>query len=226
MTVERTQQQRKDRRIAVQRQVTELTKRFADRWNDAPDLCMAVTRESNGAFGWRAGRDALVRAIASVDQDLVHMTPEEFRAWWAKQSHFLNYKKSMASKVIRDIGIHPANAHLILKGEAKVSRAQALACAWYALDLKLPVDPQDQPAIRQWMLRRFGTMSPVSLYLGYSREILSIWALGYKMVNGKRAERPVPLTGLCAMAWVDRMGAVNPYGQAPRYLSFPTQSEA
>lgn len=185
-------------------------------------LIEALVENSTHAPAWRPVRAAAALGLAAQDPPAGHvwMTPAEFAAFIER--HF-PVRSNRAGRLQSELGIARSRRHAILEDGAPVGKAEALACAHYALGLPLPIPPGDTTAFAGWIEPRFGLVSALTAALDVAPRYITSRLKGYEVTSRGRRER-LPDAGLIrALDWVWRVGPISPYGRRLPAAAFPGQ---
>lgn len=187
---------------------------FYGAWGDAAVLGLALQSESMNQPGWKPLRAAVLHAQADLGPR-VWMTAGELVRWRIEQQALDKVRKRPRGSADRATGLNAAKVRNIVAG-LPVRKVTALACAHYALDLPLP--PADLLA---WYASRFALAQPVYQWLEMGAETFGQQVRGFKIHHGARIEAPASEAFLRALAWLDRMGPICPYGERAPITAFP-----
>lgn len=187
------------------------------------ELVERLVAESKNHPAWRAVRAAAVRALHDTQQPRVWMTKAEFADWITVQNIVVRRRKEPL-KPLEAVSIASSRKGKILRGEAAVSKVEALACAHFALRLPMPVAPGDVAGFNDWTDATFGAVAHIETWLELNRAHIGDRMRGYDIVKGEQRPR-APDAGLIrAMDWTARMGTACPYGVQPKVAVFPGQA--
>lgn len=189
-------------------------------WPDAKSLVEVVVEESRGISAWRPGRAALLLSAAPR----VWMTSGQFYAWLHAQN-FLHKRTPGAPKPIEAVGIASRRRLALLKGDAQVTKLEALAMAHYAAGIAPPIEPDDVPAFSAWVGEKFGASRQLAAFLEVHQSYIQDRVRGFDIQNTRRIPRLPDITLIRAMDWVLRFGPFCPYGEPADVELFPAGQE-
>lgn len=194
-----------------------------DCWDGTAEIIEAVVRESRNAGAWCPVRAGAMMTMAGPGE--IHMTAEQF-AIWKKQARNLAKVLGITERPIDDLTMtrdrfsdlgNPRRAERV---NARVTRAEALACAHYLAGFPKPCGPDD---LADWFFPRFGTFASVAPVLDFEVRAISRRINGYQIVNGERQPFVPEGSFIRALDWLWRVGPVNPYGTRPTLAFWPGQ---
>ena len=204
----------------------------AGTWDGTDYMVGELVRQSQKKHGWKPARAAMAHGLEASSSDRVWMTPEEFVTWIGVAKARASRLKLGVGHPRKDLGITDGRMYDLMRPERmaqrglKVRKAEALACAHYALGLPKPVENGDTEAFSAWFQPRFGTQQRITEFLGvkaeWIRERLRGWGVN---TEGRRVERKVEGYAIRALDWVWHNGPVCPYGERAPVQVWPGQVE-